>query len=289
MHIHRIALAAAAAAAVLAVVGARLAADPSAPAAPAARAVVVSAGPHVERSARGGGWTAARAGDALGPADAIRTGRGDTAEVCLGRGTTLVIDGRSELTVREIDAVAQKIQLVRGRIGVDHRPDGVRVVRVEDASGTILASSAGGRWSAVASHDTLAVSAVEGAVHLESAGAAVDVGAGTQSAAWRGAAPLAPRPVSAAVLLRVAHALVELRRDACARLQVDVASEVEVNGDRVPVGRDGRVLVRVSGQRRRDPVEVVVRHVTGAVERRRVRCVEEAAEVKALEVRWDAR
>jgi hypothetical protein len=34
---------------------------------------------------------------------------------------------------------------------------------------------------------------------------------------------------------------------------------------------------------------VVVRHVTGAVERRRVRCVEEAAEVKALEVRWDAR
>jgi hypothetical protein len=118
---------------------------------------------------------------------------------------------------------------------------------------------------------------------------AVDVGAGTQSAAWRGAAPLAPRPVSAAVLLRVAHALAELRRDACARLQVDVASEVEVNGDRVPVGRDGRVLVRVPGQRRRNPVEVVVRHVTGAVERRRVRCVEEAAEVKALEVRWDAR
>lgn len=292
MPIRRTASVAVAAAAALAILRGWLA-----PAAPdpltspliEARAVIVSAGPGVERSASGGGWAAARAGDALGPADEIRTGPGATAELSLGRGTTLVVDERSELTVREIDAVAQKVRLVRGRIGVDHRRDGIRVVRVEDVSGTILASSAEGRWSAVAAHDTFAVAAAAGAVRLESAGAAVDVAPGTVSTAWRGVAPLAPRPVSTAVLLRVAHALAERRKEACAALEVDVASEVEVNGEPAPVSRDGRVLVRVPARLRRHPVDVVVRHVAGKIERRQVRCVEEEPQVRALEVRWDAR
>jgi len=254
-------------------------------------AVVVAAGARVERSAGGGGWTAARVGDALGPADAIRTGQGDSAELSLGRGATVVVDERSELMLRDTDPAVRSVQLLRGRIDVDHRwREGTRVLRVEDASGTIRATSAGGRWSAVASPDALAVAAVEGAVRLESAGAAVEVPAGTQSAAWRGAAPIAPaRPVPRAVVLRVAQALAERRKDACASLQVDVASEVEVNGAPVPVDREGRVLVVVPEARHRTPVDVVVRHVTGAVERRRIDCVEDDADVKALEVRWDDR
>jgi len=66
-------------------------------------------------------------------------------------------------------------------------------------------------------------------------------------------------------------------------------TEVEVNGAPVPVDREGRVLVVVPEARHRTPVDVVVRHVTGAVERRRIDCVEDDADVKALEVRWDDR
>jgi hypothetical protein len=254
-------------------------------------AVVVSAGTRVERSAGDGGWTAARVGDALGPADAIRTAQGDKAELSLGRGTTVVVDERSEVVLRELAPAGHRIRLLRGRVDLDHRfRDGARTVRVEDASGTILATSGGGRWSAVASPDALAVTAVEGAVRLESAGAAVEVPAGTQSAAWRGVAPIAPaRPVPRAVVLRVARELADRRKDACASLQVDVASEVEVNGESVPVDREGRVVVMVPEARHRLPVDVVVRHVTGAVERRRIDCVEDAADVKALEVRWNDR
>jgi hypothetical protein len=265
--------------------------DAAAPAPPPAAtgAVVVSAGPLVERSSSGGaGWIPARPGDALGLADAIRTGHGDTAEVSLGRGTILLIDERSEVTVRELDAAAQRVQLARGRIGVEHRSEGTRVLRVEDGSGTILASSVGGRWSAVASRDSLAVAAREGAVRLESAGAAVDVPAGSQSAAWRGAAPLPARPVPTAVLLRVAHVLAERRRSTCTTLQVDAASEVRVNGEPVAVAPDGRVVVRVAEHRRRLPVEVEVRHVTGAVKRQRLSCAAlDDAELRGWVVRWE--
>ncbi len=295
MPIRRVVLVAAAAAAVLATVRwwpASRTPDAAVGGPPAeAGAAIVSAGPRVERSASGGAWTPARAGDALGLADAIRTGKGGTAEVSLGRGTSLVVDERSEVTVRELDAVAQKIRLVRGRIGVEHRRDGTRVLRVEDGSGTILASSEGGRWSAVASRGSLAVAAHDGAVRLESAGVAVDVPRGSESAAWRGAAPLPARPIPPAVLLRFAHALADRRRSVCAALQVDVASEVRVNGDPVAVAPDGRVVVRVPEERRRYPVEVEVRHAGGAVRRERIRCPadDDAAEVKAWEVRWDAR
>jgi hypothetical protein len=299
MPIRRTAILAATVVAALALVALRgwLAGGPRAPpvaAAPApapapSGAVIVAVSPRVERTAAGGAWIPARAGDPLGRADAIRTGHGGSAEVSLGHGTSLVVDERSEISVTDLDAAAQRIQLVRGRVGVAHRRDGARLVRVQDGSGTILASSAGGRWSAVASHDVLAVAAEEGAVRLESAGAAVDVPAGSESAAWRGAAPLPARPVSAAVLLRVAHAIAERRRSACAALQVDVASEVWVNGEPAPVAPDGRVVVRVPEERQRLPVDVVVRHVTGATRRERVRCVEDDGDVKAWEVRWDAR
>jgi hypothetical protein len=253
-------------------------------------AVLVSAGAGVERSADGG-WTAARVGDALGPTDAIRTGRGDRAEISLGRGATVILDERTELVLRDLDPVSQELRLLRGRVDVDHRwREGTRELRVEDASGSILATSGGGRWSAVASADALAVAAVEGAVRIESAGAAVDVPAGTQSAAWRGTAPIAPaRPVPKAVVLRVAQALADRRREACVALQVDVASEVAANGEPVAVDREGRAVVLVPEERQHEPVDVVVRHVTGAVERRRLGCVKHDADVKGFEVRWDAR
>src|SRR5512144_2573693 len=107
-------------------------------------AVVVLAGPGAERSVAGA-WTPARAGDALRRDDAIRTSAGSTAELSFGRGARVTISERSEVSVRELGA-AQRLRLLRGRIGVDVRPEGARVLRVEDPSGSVAASMTGGRF-----------------------------------------------------------------------------------------------------------------------------------------------
>lgn len=261
-------------------------------------AVIVSATPHVERSAAGA-WVEAREGDALAPSEGLRTGAGSTAEVALAGGTRLTVDEGSEIDVREIGPSSQRIRLVRGRVAVDQRANVGGTMHVEGSDGpvasagrgrwTAVTSAGGGRWAAVASADALAVAVVDGVVRLDSGAGAVDVPAGSEAAAWRGAPPLPPRPVPSGVILRLARAVSERHRTVCAVLHVDVASEVRVNGETAPVAPDGRVLVRVPPADRRRHADVVVRHASGSVQRRAVRCDENEADVSEVEVRWDDR
>lgn len=289
----------AAAAAVLAIAGAALlwrslrreephAALAAAPAAAILDARVVAADRDVERTAPGG-WTPARSGDVLRAADAIRTGTGATAEVALGRGALLTVAERSELSVQELTEAAQRVRLHRGRVGVEVSADGARVLRVEDASGAVAATMTAGRFGVVAAGTSLAVAASEGLARVESAGAAVEVPPGTQTVAWRGAAPLAPRPIPRELVLRVARQLERRRARACVVLQVDLASEVTVDGEPAEVHPDGTVIVLLPPDRRRHGAQVVVRHASGAVERRTLPCWEDEGEVSDLEVRWDER
>lgn len=258
--------------------------------APAPRddARVLSAAPGVERSVEGG-WTQARPGDALRLADTVRTGKGSTAEIALGRGARLTISETSELSVREISAAAQRVKLVRGRIGVELRPDGTRVLRVEDPSGAVSASVTGGRFGFVASGGSLAVAASEGEARVEAGGAAVDVPAGSETIAWRGAAPLAPRRIPRDLVLRVASRIEERRATVCAVIQVAVASQLSVNGEDVPVPADGVVALHAPVRSRARGVDVVLRHASGVVERQRVPCAEDEGAVSDIEVRWNAR
>jgi hypothetical protein len=250
---------------------------------------VLSADAGVERSVPGGAWAPAGAGDALAVADTIRTGDAATAEIELGQSSRVTIAERTEVTVRELTAALQRVGLVRGRIGVDVQADGTRVVRVEDASGSILVSASAGRMGVVAGPRTLAVVAEEGRAVIESAGAAVEVPPGHQAAAWLGQKPVAPVPVPRDLLMRVVRA-VEARRAAdCAVVEVGLASEVLVDGVPVDVPPDGRLLVRVPQRARRRGAELVVRDARGTVARRTVPCWEDEADVSGLEVRWDAR
>ena len=93
--------------------------------APREEAVVVLAGPGAERSVAGA-WTPARAGDALRRDDALRTAAGSTAELALGRGARVTVSERSEVSVRDLAATAQRLKLLRGRIGVELHPEGAR-------------------------------------------------------------------------------------------------------------------------------------------------------------------
>ncbi len=269
-----------------------LAGDPEEEPPPAPRvrddALVLAADPGVERGSAGG-WLRARVGDALHVTDSIRTGEGSTAELDLGRGTRVTVAERSEVTVRELTAAVQRVGIVRGRIGVDLRPDGTRVLRVEDTSGKVAAAGTGGRFGVLARDGALAVASTDAQVIVESDGGSVSVPAGTETLALRGAAPLPPRPIPRQVVLRVARRIEERRASVCVVLHVDVASELTVNGDAVEVPRDGAVVVRLPPHARRREIDVAVRHASGAVERQSMPCWQYEGEVSDLEVRWNAR
>jgi hypothetical protein len=258
-------------------------------AAPKREVRVLSADAGVQRSTPGGAWAPVGAGDVLAVADTIRTGDAATAEIELGGSSRVTIAERTELTVRELTAAVQRVGLVRGRIGVQVQADGTRVVRVEDASGSILVSTAAGRVGVVAGPKTLAVVAEEGRAVIESAGTAVEVPAGHQAAAWLGQKPVAPAPVPRDLLMRVVRAVEARRATSCAVVEVGLASEVLVNGEPVDVPPDGRLVVRVPQRARRRGAELVVRDARGKVARRTVPCWEDEADVSDLEVRWDGR
>jgi hypothetical protein len=263
------------------------AAAPAPPPEPALAALVLSAGDDVERT-RAGEWARALAGDALAVADSIRTGRASTAEVQLGRGARVTVSPRTEVTVRELTAAVQRIGLLRGRVAVDVERDGTRVVRVEDASGALRVTSSGGRIGVVAAPDSLAIVAEDGGATLESAGGAVEVPPGHQSAAWLGRAPVAPAPIPRALLMRVVEAVEARSAGVCDVVRVDVAAEVLVDGAPVKTPADGRLVLRAPPRGRRRHVELVVRHAGGKVDRRTVPCGDDA-DVSDLEVRWDDR
>jgi ferric-dicitrate binding protein FerR (iron transport regulator) len=250
-------------------------------------ALVLAADAGVERRRSAGDWAPASVLDELHVTDSIRTGAGATAEIALGRGARVTLAERSEVTVRELTAAALRLGIDRGRIGVDFRPDGTRLLRVEDASGTVSAIGTAGRFGFLALRGGLAVASSEGRMTVESGGKSVAVQEGSETVAWRGAAPLPPRPIPREVVLRVARKLGERRASLCAVLQVDVSAEVTVDGSPVEVAPDGTVAVRREGTRRRD-VLVAVRHASGLVDRQVVPCRREG-DVSDLEVRWNAR
>ncbi len=247
-------------------------------------AYLLTASTDVQRSA-GPRWVKARPGDELRPSDSIRTGPDGTARIALGSGGTVTLAERSELTVREFTAAVQRLGVGRGRMGVDLRPDDLRILRAEDRSGTIFASSTRGRWHVVATPRGLGVAAENGDVRVESGGAAVDVPAGSESAAWRGATPLPPAPIPSELVVRLAPGSDKRRARVCAVLETDVASEVVVDGDPVEVRADGGVTVLLPPRARRREADVVVRHATGKVERRTIACGEGGVELKNVDVR----
>jgi hypothetical protein len=250
--------------------------------------LVLSADDHVERSTPAG-WARARAGDALSVMDAIRAGDGATAVIALGRGTRVTLAERSEVAVRELTSAAQRLRLVRGRIGVDARADDGRVVRVEDRSGKIAAVGAAGRFGVLARGDALAIASTDGRVTAESGGGSVAVAPGQETVAAQDAAPLAPVPVPHGVVLRVARQLEERRASVCAVLHVDVAAELTVDGVPVEIPPDGTVVVRAPPGGGRGSVSIALRHAGGEIDRRELACGRAPADISDLEMRWHRR
>jgi histidine kinase/DNA gyrase B/HSP90-like ATPase/FecR-like protein len=263
-----------------------LAGDPPSPsiAAPVADAVeVLEVVGQVERL-RGGAWKPLAAHDGLEPDDTLRTGVGARATVAIGERSRLAVADATQLTVREITAAVQRLRLSRGRISVDHQPDGGRVLVVESEGGDAVARAGAARFSVLASRASLAVATEAGAVRLQSAGESVDVAAGQQSVAFRGRAPREAAPVPVALLLRVGR-MARAANGTCTIEGVAApGAEVRVDGRLVEPGPAGTFSVRVPVEPGGRTAAVETRDAAGRVVQRRVACVEQG--VSDFAVRW---
>ena len=251
----------------------------------AAQAVeVVEVEGSVERL-RGEAWEAVALGERLRPDDTLRAGTGSRATLAIGDRSRLAVSDATQLTVREITAAVQRLRLTRGRISVDHQPNGARVLVVESEGGDSAARAGAARFGVVASGTSLAVATEAGAVRLEAAGRSVDVAAGQQAVAFRGAAPSAAAPVPAALLLRVARAVAAARGACTIEGAAPPGAEVRVEGRPVEPGPQGAFAVRVAIAPGRRYATVATRDAAGRFVERRVGCAAEH-DVSDFAVRW---
>ncbi len=165
---------------------------------------VTSISGRVERQAPGETWRPARVGDRLSRAESVRTGPDAAARLSVGTGSRLEVAGSSELSVREITEATHRFRLKEGRLSVDYRDDGKRVIQIEGRDGTAKVRARAGRFGVVATKRSLAVAARQGEVSISSAGKAVKVRAGERSVALSGQAPSDPLAIPKDVLLSIA-------------------------------------------------------------------------------------
>ena len=251
--------------------------------APAAVEVLAAEG-QVERR-RGLEWERVTSGQQLLADDSIRAAAGAGATLAIGAATRIVVSDATELTVREITATVQRLQLTRGRLSVDHQADGARVLVVESEGGDAVARAGTARFSVLASGAALAVATQAGVVRLRSAGEAVDVGAGQQSVSFQGHGPAIPTQVPVALLLRIARTARDAGGSCLVEGVVEPGAEVRVEGKLVEPGPRGRFTVRVPRTEARDRARVVTRDASGRVVDRRVPC-EREHNVSDFAVRW---
>jgi hypothetical protein len=234
-----------------------------------------------------GGWEPLPAGQLLRADDTIRTDAISRAILAIGDRARVTVSDATQLTLRENTVAAQRLRLSRGRISVDHQPDGARVLLVESDDGGSVARAGAARFSVLASGRSLAVATDTGVVRLQAAGGSVDIGAGQQAVSFRGEPPDPTMPIPAAVLLKIARTA--LGEGVCAVDGLaERGAEVRVEGHLVEVRSDGRFSVRLPARRGAMRATVVTRDAAGHVAERRVPCapIGPEQEVSDFAVRW---
>jgi hypothetical protein len=263
-------------------------APPAAPASiPAEHVEILEAEGGVERL-HSGRWELLAKGAMLREDETLRTTAGARATIGIGDRSRLTVSDATQLTVREITAAVQRLRLSRGRISVDHQPDGARVLVVESERGEAIARAGVARFSVLANGAALAVATEAGIVRFQAADRVVEVGAGQQSLSFRGQAPTPPTHVPVDLLLRVARSAGDRDGGCTIEGTVEPGAEVRVEGRPVEPGPDGRFAIRLPAQKGARAARVVTRDASGRLIERRVACAPDVAEhdLSDFAVRW---
>lgn len=244
----------------------------------------------VERRAAQAPWKTARAGDRLGDLELIRTGPGGSAKLSVGSRSSLTVGRSSEVSVREVTRAAHRFRLRQGRLSVDYKEDGERVLLLESKDGKAVARATEARF-AILQTDKVVVATRTGRVDLTAAGSTVAVPAGKQAIVEPGTAPTAPAAIPKEVLLRVARArLPGEERSAVIRGQTDPGNRVLVAGKAARVDARGRFSVRVPLGPGKNQVEILTEDAAGRKKQvRRYFAVTAGAPVEGVKVDWSKR
>jgi hypothetical protein len=256
------------------------------PPSPAGTVQVLAVSGDVERSSGQRGWAPVAIGDRLGAEESIRTGGSSRAELGIGEGSRITVADTTQITVRELTNAVRRFQLARGRIAVDYGHDLERRLRIEDEAGRTVETRQA-RFGVLATGAMLAVATEAGTVTLTARGAAVEVGAGEQSAARGDRPPSRAEPIPSALLLKVATVAADLDRDACEAVAgtASAASTVAIDGEPVPLREDGRFAVHARRRRGQAEILVTTTDALGRTTHRVVPC-RPRPHVKDLSVRW---
>jgi hypothetical protein len=249
------------------------------------RITVVTVSGTLERL-RDGTWHLLTPGERLHPDDTLRTGDGSRATIGIGERSRVTVSDATQLTVREITAAAQRLRLTRGRISVDHQPDGSRVLVVESERGDAIARAGNARFSVLANGSSLAIATETGVVRLQAGGKSVEVGPGQQSVSVQGDAPTAPAPIPVALLLEIGRSAAIA---AGCRIEgtVPAGAEVRVDGKGVTPQADGRFSVVLPARGGAAHATVLTRDASGRLVERRVACKPRPEDrVSDFAVRW---
>ena len=270
---------------------------PAGPAAHAAQeskvdeAIVVAVVGDVVRLSPNGGTSALAAGQRLRADDSVRTGRGGQTDLQVGGRSRITVAEGTQLTVREITEKLHRFRLTRGRIAVDYKADGVRLLRIESADGGAVAETQGARFGVLSTGTAVAIATATGEVNLTSQHKTVEVRAGTQSVAAAGKPPSGAEPIPAKLLLKVADAAAAPDRGGlCAEVvgTAPAGAEVLVDGAPAAVAEDGRFRVRVPAGPDKKDATVAIRDAGGRETIRTVPCDGRASvpPIKDIAIRW---
>lgn len=261
------------------------------PAAPAPeQAVVLNVTGNVEK-AHGGEWSPLAVGDRLGSDESIRTGKGGRTDLRIGDKSNLSVTESTQVTIRELTRAVHRFRLERGRLAVDYKPDGERVLKIENEGA--VAETHGARFSVLSTGATVAVATETGSVNFKAADKEVVVGEGQTAVARKGEAPEAPEPTAAvpvALLLKVAAAIPAENEKVCTRVSGSVAAGSEVLVDGVPAALDAQGRFDAEVPRRpsdKKQVLVATRDPLGREQTRAIPCDPTDPRIHRLGIQWD--
>lgn len=211
------------------------------------RALEVTGSVERQRSA-GAAWAPVATGDVLDPADTLRTSADARAVLAIGDGALVRIAPESQVSVSEIHARASKIRLEEGRMSGEVLTEGGRLeVAFRDSDAVVVATEEG-RFDVVnAGGGFVAVSSSSGGVQVTAAERTVDVGPGEQSVVLPQLPPSTPRPVEAAIFLKLGRPPATVQREAQTLVEgrTTPGTLVRVGEVHALAGTDGRFSVTV--------------------------------------------
>ena len=214
-------------------------------------------------------WTQVVPGNELFADEKLRTDLNASVKLQADDLSKIELEGRSEISIQEINDTVHRIKLELGRLNVDYKKSKKRRLKIVSEPKTGEAETNDGRFVIQRNEGTLSVATEQGEVKLSAGEKTVNVSAGSLSYVLEGAEPSPPQPIPLKVMLRVANPrkIKQAERTTTIKGRTDVTAHVTVNDTPAPVDDEGRFQVTIPLDNGKNPIEVVATTTYGSAEK----------------------